>query len=69
MRMNQNSDLTAKKIVNEYSEEKLVSVFKEYGEISNAKKVAWLICKHREEKEIETTEDLKEINKELSFKA
>lgn len=68
MRMNQNSDLTAKKIVNEYSEEKLVSVFKEYGEISNAKKVAWLICKHREEKEIETTEDLKEITKSCHAK-
>lgn len=68
MRMNQNSDLTAKKIVNEYSEEKLLSVFKEYGEISNAKKVAWLICKHREEKEIETTEDLKEITKSCHSK-
>lgn len=63
MRMNQKSPLTAKKIVNEYSEEQLVKVFREYGEMSNAKKVAHLICKHRSEKKIETTNDLKEITK------
>lgn len=63
MRMNQKSELTAKKIVNEYSEEKLVSVFREYGEINNSKKVAALICKQRIEKKIETTNDLKEVTK------
>ncbi|MFO0434489.1 MAG: 16S rRNA (cytosine(1402)-N(4))-methyltransferase RsmH, partial [Sphingobacteriaceae bacterium] len=61
MRMNQKSDLTAKKIVNTYSEEKLVSIFKEYGEITNSKKVASLICQHRINSPIETTGQLKEI--------
>lgn len=63
MRMNQKSDLTAKKIVNEYSEEQLTKVFKEYGELNNAKKVAQVICKQRVEKEIRTTEDLKEATR------
>jgi 16S rRNA (cytosine1402-N4)-methyltransferase len=63
MRMNQKTDLTAKKIVNEYSEDQLVKIFKEYGEMNNAKKVAYLICKYRTEKKIETTRELKEITK------
>jgi 16S rRNA (cytosine1402-N4)-methyltransferase len=63
MRMNQKSDLTAKKIVNEYSEEKLRVVFKNYGEISNNRKVAALICEQRKEKEINTTSELKEAIK------
>lgn len=61
MRMNQKSDLTAKKIVNTYSEEKLIAIFKEYGEITNSKKVASLICQHRLDSPIETTGQLKEI--------
>jgi 16S rRNA (cytosine1402-N4)-methyltransferase len=63
MRMNQKSDLTAQKIVNEYSEEQLTRVFREYGELINAKKVAQVICRHRQEKEIRTTDDLKEATR------
>jgi 16S rRNA (cytosine1402-N4)-methyltransferase len=63
MRMNQKSELTAKRIVNEYSEEQLTKVFREYGELINAKKVAQVICRHREEKEISTTDDLKEATR------
>lgn len=60
MRMNQNSDLTAEKIVNEYSEEQLSNVLREYGELFNSKKIASLICQKREEAPIETTNQLKE---------
>lgn len=63
MRMNQKSDLTAKKIVNTYSAEKLVSIFSAFGEITNSKKVAAVICEKRLEREIETTNDLKEATK------
>lgn len=63
MRMNQKSDLTAQKIVNEYSEEQLTKILREYGELINAKKVAQVICKQREEKEIVTTDDLKTITR------
>lgn len=68
MRMNQKSDLTAHRIVNEYSEEQLTKIFREYGELINAKKVAQVICRHREEKEIITTDDLKEVTRSCHSK-
>lgn len=63
MRMNQQNTLTAKKIVNEYSEIKLVKILKEFGEIYNASKLASKICEARIEKQISTTLDLKEVIK------
>ena len=36
----------------------LSKIFKLYGELENSKKVAWLICKARETKEIKSTFDL-----------
>ncbi len=63
MRMNQKGSLTAKQIVNTYTEQQLVNVFKEYGELSNSKKIAALIVKHRSEKPVVTTGDLKEVTK------
>jgi 16S rRNA (cytosine1402-N4)-methyltransferase len=61
MRMNQQNSLTAKKIVNEYSDKELIHIFKTYGEIHNAARLAFVICAAREEKEISTTNDLKEV--------
>lgn len=61
MRMNQKNELTAKKIVNEYSDKQLINIFKTYGEIHNAARLAFVICASREEKEISTTSDLKEV--------
>ena len=62
MRMDKTQQLTAKKIVNEYSEEELSNIIYEYGEERYAKKIAYNICKkRREEKEIETTKELVEI--------
>ena len=63
MRMNQNSSLTAKYIVNEYSFEELLRVFKEYGEDKYSYNIAKNICKRRETKPIETTLELVEIVK------
>ena len=63
MRMNQNSSLTAKYIVNEYSFEELLRVFKEYGEDKYSYNIAKNICKRREIKPIETTLELVEIIK------
>ncbi len=63
MRMNQKNELTAKKIVNSYDSKKLIQIFKEYAEIHNAAKLVNLICEARTEKEISTTNDLKEIIK------
>ena len=61
MRMDKTQQLTAKKIVNEYSEEELSNIIYEYGEERYAKKIAYNICKKREEKTIETTKELVEI--------
>lgn len=47
MRMNQNQDLSAKEIVNEYSQSELEHIFKEYGEVKEYKKVASLIVQNR----------------------
>ena len=61
MRMNTSALLSARKVVNEYSEEDLVNLFFKYGEIRISRKVAQLILLAREKKEIVTTTDLLEI--------
>lgn len=61
MRMDESQELTAKKIVNEYSKEELVEIFKKYGEERFADKIANAIIKKREEKEISTTQELVDI--------
>lgn len=40
MRMNQSADLDAAKVVNEYEEGDLIRVFREYGELKNARRIA-----------------------------
>ena len=63
MRMNQESTMTAKDIVNEYSEMDLYHVIRDYGEDSFAKNIAKHIVKARQEQVIETTGQLNEIIK------
>jgi 16S rRNA (cytosine1402-N4)-methyltransferase len=63
MRMNQKSDLTAKKVLNTYDVKKLTAIFREYGEVDNAFKIANLIVDARSNGSIETTTQLKEIIK------
>lgn len=59
MRMNQRSSLSALKVLNEYSEEKLASIFFQYGELRMGRGMAKSIVESRLEKGIETTFDLK----------
>lgn len=61
MRMDKSQEFSAYEVVNNYSEEKLVKIFYEYGEESFAKQIARNIIKARAEKPIETTFELKEI--------
>lgn len=56
MRMNQRSGNSAADILNTYSEEQLADIFYFYGEMKNARKLASVICKSREQDKIETTE-------------
>jgi 16S rRNA (cytosine1402-N4)-methyltransferase len=61
MRMDQKKSLTAREIINHYTEEKLIELFYAYGELTNAKKIARLIVSARKDKEILTTTDLKKV--------
>ncbi len=63
MRMDQSSDLTAKKVVNTYSEEELHKIFGIYGEIYNAKTLAKTVISARLNKEINTISEFKEAIK------
>jgi 16S rRNA (cytosine1402-N4)-methyltransferase len=62
MRMARNQGITAAQMVNTYPEEKLRSVFKLYGEISNARQLAGKI-KEARTSPITTTGELKEAIK------
>jgi len=58
MRMDQRKPLTAHTIINTYTEEKLIELFRNYGEIINARKLVSRIAETRGEKEIGSTTEL-----------
>lgn len=61
MRMDMRQTLTARDIVNSYSEAELFRIIRDYGEDRFAKNIARHIVKAREDKPIETTGMLNEI--------
>ena len=61
MRMDRTQNFSAKNLVNEYSEENLTRVIKDFGEEKFAKSIARHIVKAREIKPIETTKQLEDI--------
>ncbi len=63
MRMDQNQPLTARDIVNDYSEMELYHIIRDYGEEKFAKNIAKHIVKTRKDHEIRTTGELCEIIK------
>ena len=63
MRMNRDSAMTAKDIINDYSEMDLYRIIRDYGEERFAKNIARHIVQAREERTIETTGQLNEIIK------
>ncbi|MGL5244399.1 MAG: 16S rRNA (cytosine(1402)-N(4))-methyltransferase RsmH [Sarcina sp.] len=63
MRMNRENSFSAYDIVNNYSEEELFRIIKEYGEEKFAKRVANFIVKARMDKSIESTLQLVDIIK------
>jgi len=76
MRMSKSGNTTAKSVVNTYSEEELALLFRNYGELKNARQLARLIASARELQPIETVFELKEVlakgadrRKELQFYA
>ena len=61
MRMDKTQKLTAKQVVNTYTEEQLANIIFQYGEERYSKQIAKNICKIRKEKEITTTKELVDI--------
>ena len=61
MRMDKNQDLTAKKVVNYYSEADLANIIYQYGEERFSRQIAKNICNYRKEKTINTTKELVDI--------
>jgi 16S rRNA (cytosine1402-N4)-methyltransferase len=65
MRMDRSSSLTAKEVINSYSEDALHRIFGLYGEIQNAKSLAKAIITARLNAPIVTISELKEAIKKL----
>ena len=63
MRMDQRQELTARDIVNTYSESELYRIIRDFGEDRFAKNIAKHICQARAKKPIETTFELTEVIK------
>ena len=61
MRMDVKNSLTAYKIINKYSTDDLIKIFKNYGDLTNSRKITRAIINSRENKEIKTTAQLNEI--------
>ncbi|SHE90002.1 16S rRNA (cytosine1402-N4)-methyltransferase [Psychroflexus salarius] len=61
MRMNQNDKLSAYELVNTYEEQDLTSLFRTYGELKMAPKLARAIISERLNKPIETTSELNSV--------
>jgi len=61
MRMNQKSKISAKEVINKYSEEKLAEILFLYGELRNSKNIAKTIVEERQKEKIETSFQLKKI--------
>ena len=65
MRMDQEGELDATKVVNQYSLEALTAILKNYGEVKGAYRIAEQIVAAREEQPIVTTQALIELLKPL----
>lgn len=63
MRMDQSKDLTARDVVNKYSQEDLERIILTYGEERWARRISEFIVAERKKKPIETTFDLVEVIK------
>ena len=60
------TELTAKKIINEFSQEEIEKILKEYGQERFAKRIVKEMVTQRKKKEIKTTLELVEIIKEAT---
>ena len=65
MRMNQDSKLSAYKVINKYEEERLSNILFLYGELRNSRAIAKQIVSERSEASIKTSFQLKNVLKQF----
>ena len=65
MRMNKRAGMTAADVVNDYDEQRLADVFYLYGELKNARKIAAVLAKARQQQRIETTGQLMQVTEKM----
>jgi 16S rRNA (cytosine1402-N4)-methyltransferase len=68
MRMNQNAGKSALQVINECEEHELIRIFRNYGELKNARVIAAEIVRKRADGLIETTGDLMNVLKRFAPK-
>jgi len=68
MRMNQKAGMKASDIVNRYSEEQLATVFYQYGELKNSRRIASALVQARSAAPIETVADFLQIIRPFFFR-
>jgi len=68
MRMDKNNPLSAYEIVNNYSQENLENILRDYGEVREFRKAAQMICKARKKEEIKSSHQLADIFKKFPSK-
>ncbi|MFK5881161.1 MAG: 16S rRNA (cytosine(1402)-N(4))-methyltransferase RsmH [Sulfurospirillum sp.] len=68
MRMDKNSPLSAYEVVNNYSQEQLENILRDYGEVREFKRATRIICRAREDKEIKSSRQLSGIFKKFPSK-
>ena len=61
MRMNQRSKISAKEVINNYSEEKIAKILFLYGELRNSRNMAKTIVEKRQEEPIDTSFQLRKV--------
>lgn len=61
MRMNRDAKITAADVVNDYSEEQLIKIFREYGEVDNAYRLTKQIVAARQQQRIQTIDEFKAV--------
>jgi 16S rRNA (cytosine1402-N4)-methyltransferase len=63
MRMNLSDTLTAETVVNDYSTDRLIEIFRKYGEEKKARPIVLAIDKQRQKEKIDTTRKLQAVLK------
>ena len=66
MRMNQVARMTAADILNQYSQEQLLKVFRTYGELQQAGRLVNEVLRFRDSASFETTSQLRDLSEKLA---